>query len=89
MSQTIELPDPLFAEINDYAAAVAAAPVVVLRQAWDEFRLRHPDQQPRQKGSPEELKSIIKALSGSVSIPLDKSYDQLLEEALLEKHGPV
>ena len=45
MSQTIELPDPLFAEINDYASEVAASPVLVLRQAWDEFRDRHPTPQ--------------------------------------------
>ncbi len=45
MSQIIELPDPLFAEINDYASEIAVSPVLVLRQAWDEFRHRHPAMQ--------------------------------------------
>ena len=45
MSQNIELPDPLFAEISDFASEVAASPVIVLRQAWDEFRDRHPAKQ--------------------------------------------
>lgn len=44
MSQTIELPDPLFAEISGYASRMAESPVVVLGQAWEEFRQRHPAQ---------------------------------------------
>jgi hypothetical protein len=35
MSQTIELPDPLFDEINGYANHVAASPLVIIKQAWD------------------------------------------------------
>lgn len=37
MSKTTQLPDPLFAEIDGYANRVAASPVTVIRQAWDEF----------------------------------------------------
>ncbi len=42
MSKPTELPDPLFAEIDGYANWVAASPVTVIRQAWDEFRRQHP-----------------------------------------------
>ena len=41
MNTTIELPDPLFAEIHGYATRVATSPLEVVRLAWEEFRLRH------------------------------------------------
>jgi len=44
MGKTIELPDPLFAEIDGYAHRVSASPITVIRQAWDEFRHHHPQE---------------------------------------------
>lgn len=87
MSMTIELPDPLVAEINDYAEKAAEAPAAILKQAWDEFRHRH-SKTPPAKASPQEIKARIKAMSGTLSLPPDQTHSQLLEAALLEKYGP-
>lgn len=90
MSHTIELPDPLFREINGYAIGCTLSPVHVIGQAWEEFRARHP-QPVAAAGNPkasDELKARIKALRGSIPLPAGISYDQLREEALREKYGP-
>ena len=90
MSHTIELPDPLFREINGYAIGSMLSPVHVIEQAWEEFRSRHPQpvaaaENPK---ASEALKARIKALRGSIPLPAGISYDQLREEALREKYGP-
>ena len=72
MGKTIELPDPLLAEIDGYAHRVSTSPINVIRQAWDEFRHHHP-QEPttplRQTTSAEELLAMIRTLRGSISLP--------------------
>jgi hypothetical protein len=90
MSHTIELPDPLFREINGYAMGSTLSPIHVIEQAWEEFRARHPQPvSPAENAkASDELKARIKALRGSISLPAGKSYDQLREEALREKYGP-
>ena len=92
MSKTIELPDPLYAEINGYATRTATSPLGVVRQAWEEFRSRHAEEtagQPRPKPSKEELLAMIENLTGSLTLPQDADYDELRHEALLEKNGPL
>lgn len=92
MSQTIELPDPLYAEINGYATRAATSPLGIVRRAWEEFRTRHPQETavpPPTKPSKEELLAIVKSLTGSLSLPQDADYDKLRHEALLEKYGPL
>ncbi len=90
MSHPIELPDPLFREINGYAIGNASSPVQVIEQAWQEFRARHaqpvpPAEKLKVSG---ELKARIKALRGSISLAEGKGYDQLREDAVEEKYGP-
>jgi len=91
MSQTIELPDPLFAEINGYANRVAASPLVVIKQAWDEFRHRHPQDAASthtEKPNTEELLAMVQSMRGSISLPSDVDDDTLITEARMEKYGP-
>ncbi len=89
MSQTIELPDPLFAEINDYATEVAASPVVVLKQAWEEFRHRHPKLSAPPKLSQQELQALAASLRGSISLPVGVDDKTLIADARTEKYGPL
>ena len=89
MSQTIELPDPLFAEITDYATEVAASPVVVLKQAWEEFRHRHPKLTTPPKLTQQELQTLAASLRGSISLPESVDYKTLIADARMEKYGPL
>ncbi|MCX6874892.1 MAG: hypothetical protein NTW21_13950 [Verrucomicrobia bacterium] len=92
MGKTIEFPDPLFAEIDGYAHRVAASPITVIRQAWEEFRHRHPpesDTTAVRKPDTEELLSMVRVLRGSISLPADVDDKTLITEARLEKHGPL
>lgn len=92
MGKTIELPDPLFAEINGYAHHVSATPVTVIRQAWNEFRRHHPQESatpPMRNSNPEELLAMVRALRGSISLPADVDDKTLIAEARLEKYGPL
>lgn len=92
MSKTIELPDPLFAEIDGYANRVAASPIAVIRQAWDEFRRHHPqvpDSAPLQKPGSDELLAMVRSLRGSISLPHDVSDETLITQARMEKYGPL
>lgn len=92
MSKSIELPDPLFAEIDGYANRVAASPVTVIRQAWDEFRRHHPqdpDSAPLQKPAVAELLTMVRSLRGSISLPHDVSDETLITQARMEKYGPL
>lgn len=91
MSKTIELPDPLFAEIDGYARRVAASPITVIRQAWDEFRHQHPQEPataPRQTGATEELLAMVRTLRGSISLPVDVDDKTMITEARTEKASP-
>jgi hypothetical protein len=92
MGKTIELPDPLFAEIHGYAHRVSASPVTVIRQAWDEFR-HHLPQEPAtalgQTTATEELLAMVHTLRGSISLPANVDDKTLITEARLEKHGPL
>lgn len=92
MSKTIELPDPLFAEIDGYANQVAATPITVIRQAWDEFRRHHP--QETGPASPQmpaaaELLARVRELRGSLKLAPDVSDESLITQARMEKHGPL
>lgn len=92
MSKTIELPDPLFAEIDGYARRVSASPTTVIRQAWDEFRHQHPQETStplRQTSDTEELLAMVRTLRGSISLPADVDDKALITEARTEKHGPL
>ena len=92
MSKSIELPDPLFAEIDGYANQVAESPVTVIRQAWDEFRRHHPqdpDSAPLQKPAVAELLTMVRSLRGSISLPHDVSDETLITQARMEKYGPL
>ncbi|MCX6866430.1 MAG: hypothetical protein NTV46_09485 [Verrucomicrobia bacterium] len=92
MGKTIELPDPLFAEIDGYAHRVSATPITVIRQAWSEFLHHHPQQPVTpavRKPDTEELLSMVRVLRGSISLPADVADKTLITEARLEKHGPV
>ena len=92
MSKSIELPDPLFAEIDGYANRVAASPITVIRQAWDEFR-RHPpqdpDSAPLQKPAVAVLLTIVRSLRGSISLPHDVPDETLITQARTAKYGPI
>jgi hypothetical protein len=92
MSKTIELPDPLFAEIDGYAHRLSTTPVTVIRQAWDEFRRHHtpmPDAALPKTPTPEELLAMVRSLKGSITLPQDTSDKSLITEARTEKHGPL
>jgi hypothetical protein len=92
MSKTIELPDPLFAEIDDYAARSATSPLVVLKLAWSEFAQRHApagNPGPVAKRSRDELLAASRALRGSISLPTDQEDRVLITEARMEKYGPL
>ena len=92
MSKSIELPDPLFAEIDGYANRVAASPITVIRQAWDEFRRHHPqdpDSAPLQKLGSDELLAKVRSLRGSISLPHDVPDETLITQARMEKYGPL
>jgi hypothetical protein len=92
MSQSIELPDPLYAEISGYATSVAASPLVIIRQAWDEFRHRHSSEaaiEAVEKPSRKELLAIVDALGGSISLPSHVDDDTLIADARMEKYGPL
>ena len=92
MSKSIELPDPLFAEIDGYATRVAASPVTVIRQAWDEFRRHHPQalaSDPVQKPATDELLAKVRSLRGSITLPHDVSDKTLINQARMEKYGPL
>jgi hypothetical protein len=85
-------PDPLFAEIDGYASRVAASPVTVIRQAWDEFRRHHPqapDTTPLQKPGPDELLATVRSLRGSITLPNDVSDETLITQARMEKYGSL
>ena len=89
MGKTIELPDPLFAEIDGYANRVSASPISVIRQAWDAFRHHHPQETTaplRQTASAEELLAIVRTLRGSISLPANVDDKTLITEARPEKH---
>jgi hypothetical protein len=92
MSKTIELPDPLFAEIDGYARRVSASPITVIRQAWDEFRQQHP-QEPapplHQTAATVELLAKVRTLRGSISLPAGVDNKTLITEARTEKYGPL
>lgn len=92
MGKTIELPDPLFAEIDGYAHRIAATPLTVIRQAWNEFRHHHP-QEPTppsmQNPETEELLAMVHSLRGSISLPDDVDDKTLITAARLGKYGPL
>ncbi len=92
MSRTIDLPDPLYAEIHGYAARVAVPPLVVIRQAWDEFRRRHENGTQDSlvaKPTQEELFAMVSSMTGSLPLPQDADYDNLRQQSLTEKHGAL
>lgn len=92
MSKSIELPDPLFAEIDGYANRVAASPVTVIRQAWDEFRRHHPqdpDSTPLPRVGSDELLAKVRSLRGSITLPTDVPDVALITQARMEKYGPL
>ena len=92
MSKTIELPDPLFAEIDGYANRVAASPISVIRQAWDEFLRHHPQEMNSaslQKPAAAELLAMVRSLRGSLSLPQDLTDETLITQARMEKYGPL
>ena len=92
MGKTIELPDPLFAEIDGYAHLVAATPVTVIRQAWKEFRHHHPQEPvtpPMHNSGTEDLLLMVRTLRGSISLPTAVDDKTLITEARLEKYGPL
>ncbi len=91
MGKTIELPDPLFAEIDGYAHRVSASPISVIRQAWDEFLHHHPQETTtplHQTASAEELLAIVRTLRCSISLPANVDDKTLIAEARSEKYGP-
>jgi|GEM_PF-3172513 len=91
MGKTIELPDPLFAEIDGYAHRVSASPVSVIRQAWDEFLHHHRQETTthlRQTASTEELLAMVRTLQGSISLPANVDDKTLITEARSEKRSP-
>lgn len=74
MGKTIELPDSPFAGIDGYAHRVAATPVTVVRQAWNEFRHHHPQEPatpPMRNPDTEGLLARVQTLRGSISLPAD------------------
>ena len=92
MSKSIELPDPLFAEIDGYADLVAASPTTVIRQAWDEFRRHHPqpaDSVSVPKPAAIELLAKVRSLRGSLSLPKDVDDESLITQARMGKYGPL
>ena len=92
MRKSIELPDPLFAEIDGYANRVAVSPITVIRQAWDEFRRHHPqdlDSAPLQKPGSDEFLAKVRSLRGSISLPHDVPDETLNTQARMEKYGPL
>lgn len=92
MSQIIELPDPLFAEIKGYANRVAGSPVGIIKQAWDEFLHRHPAETVaalEAKPDTEELLKMVNRMAGSLSLPPEANYEELILEARMEKYGPL
>jgi predicted transcriptional regulator len=92
MSKTIELPDPLYAEIDGYARRVSASPITIIRQAWDEFRHQHPPETAtplRQTSASDELLAMVRTLRGSISLPAGMDDKKLITEARAEKHGPL
>lgn len=92
MSKTIELPDPLFAEIDGYANRVAVSPIAVIRQAWDGFRRHHPqvsDSAPLSKPGADELLAMVRSLRGSIALPNDVPDEALITQARMEKYGPL
>ncbi len=92
MSKTIELPDPLYAEILGYATLVATSPLGVVQQAWEEFRARHPQEvaaSPPSKPGKEELLGMVERLTGSLSLPSAVDDKTLIGEARFEKYGPL
>ena len=91
MSKSIELPEPLFAEINGYAARIDASPVMVLKQAWDEFQNRHLSDPVSPAGKPTqaELLAMVESLRGSITLPAGVDTSNLIMEARAEKYGPL
>lgn len=92
MSKSIELPDPLFAEIDGYADQVAASPIAVIRLAWDEFLRHHPqptDSACVRKPATAELLAMVRSLRGSLSLPHDVTDEALITQARLQKYGPL
>lgn len=74
MGKTIELPDPLFAEIDGYAHRVSATPITVIRQAWSEFLHHHPQQPVTpsiQNSATEDLLAMVHTLRDSISLSVD------------------
>lgn len=90
MSQLIELPDPLYSEINEYALQAATSPLYVIQQAWKEFRHRQePMDLLKQHPRREELLDLIVSLRGSISLPPDVDDKTLIAQARMEKYGPL
>jgi hypothetical protein len=92
MGKTIELPDPLFAEIDGYAHRISATPLTVIRQAWNEFRHHHPQESTppsMQNPETEDLLVMVHALRGSISLPADVDDKTLITQARLGKYGPL
>ena len=91
MSSTIELPDPLLAEIQGYAARIATSPQVILQKAWEEYRSRHmvkrtiPEE--RTPEAKEAMLAKVQALRGSISLPEGISDLDLITESRMEKYG--
>lgn len=92
MSKIIELPDPLFAEINGYAQRVSASPISVIWQAWDEFRNQHAQESVaplQQAAATEDLLAMVSKLRGSISLPVNADDKTLITETRIEKYGPL
>ena len=92
MSTSIELPEPLYAEIYGYALREAVTPQVALQHAWEEFRSHHMgsvDSTPRTTADQDALLDMIHSLSGSISLPAGTRDDDLIATARSEKYGPV
>lgn len=91
MSKTIELPDPLYAEIDGYAHRAAVPTLTVIRQAWEEFQRHHPQglTPPASNLRSNELLNQVRALRGSISLPHESDDRSVITEARLEKYGPL
>ena len=87
MSKTIELPDPLYAEIEGYASRTAAPALAVIQQAWEEFQRRHPQglNPPAFNLRSKELLDQVRALRGSISLPNELDDRSMIAKARLEK----
>lgn len=79
MNTTIQLPELLARELYGYAKGADLTPEQLLEQAWDEFRARHPRPVKTRDntGFSQELKDRVRALRGSIQLPVGKPETSL------------